>query len=75
MVRECVRHFGSEAKPFTYEWCAVKGNRRPNEEDFNVRTLCGFFVILPLGLEKRKPTCPDCLKKLRRYKRTGSSRK
>ena len=46
------------------QWCAVGDNREPEEVEFNVHTTCNHYVILPLGIEKRQPTCGECLEKL-----------
>jgi len=52
----CVRHRDG--------WCACRQNRRYREETVNVPTLCDHFVVLHNGIEKRVPTCPECLKLL-----------
>lgn len=49
----CVRHRDG--------WCILKNQRNPRYKDHQ-RTLCQYVVTLPLGIEKRRPTCPDCLK-------------
>jgi len=44
-------------------WCATKRTKVPKEEeDDNEPTLCGYFVVLPYGFDRRTPTCPDCKK-------------
>ena len=40
----------------------MKDNRE--RTDFAVPTVCGYFVHLPAGQERRMPTCPECLEKL-----------
>lgn len=30
-------------------WCAVKPNRQPAEDAFQVETKCGYFICLPAG--------------------------
>ena len=49
----CVRHNDG--------WCAAMNNVRPKDAAFNVETACGWYVVLPLGIKLRKPTCPECL--------------
>jgi hypothetical protein len=41
-------------------WCAVKGNRKPEEGAFSVATRCGMHITLPWGIERTIPTCPAC---------------
>ena len=41
-------------------WCAVKGNRKPDEGVFSVATRCGMHITLPWGIERCMPTCPAC---------------
>jgi hypothetical protein len=42
------------------KWCATKSGERPVDTATSVPTRCGFFVILPWGIERRNPTCVDC---------------
>lgn len=53
MNRWCVRHRDG--------WCATASNRPHWEEDNNVPTRCGHFVVLPWGSAYREPTCGECL--------------
>jgi hypothetical protein len=53
----CVKHRES--------WCACKINRKPNEAGFNVPTKCAHFVVMPLGIAKREPTCLECVEVLK----------
>lgn len=48
-------------------WCATRRGRLPRESDvpYNQRTLCGYYVYLPMRYEVRQPDCPDCLRKLK----------
>jgi hypothetical protein len=32
----------------------------------SVKTACGYFVIATGGIERREPSCPECLEKLKR---------
>jgi hypothetical protein len=32
----------------------------PVESATNVPTVCGHFVIMPFGIKRRVPTCPEC---------------
>jgi hypothetical protein len=52
LVRWCVRHRDG--------WCACKVNRNPGESAWSVETACNQFVMLPYGVAKRRPTCPEC---------------
>ena len=54
MIVWCVRHRDG--------WCACESE--PKEGETNVPTKCDHFIWLPMGFEKREPTCPDCLKAL-----------
>ena len=44
-------------------WCASY-KKSPKYSD-SVKTRCGHWVILPLGLQRRYPDCPECRKLLR----------
>ena len=49
-----------------YGWCIVKNQKnRPDESAVNLETLCGYWITFHIGLERREPTCPDCISKLR----------
>lgn len=52
----CVKHNSG--------WCAADPNRAWDDARFNVRTKCGHFIVLPLGGQKGRPTCLECLKAL-----------
>lgn len=41
-------------------WCAVLGTARPVESATNVPTRCGHFVVMPFGIKRRVPNCPEC---------------
>jgi hypothetical protein len=43
-------------------WCGAKGGKRPATTENNVETRCGMWVAQPWGIERREPTCPDCIK-------------
>jgi len=45
-------------------WCAAKPNRKWDEREFNAPTVCGHFVILPLGCKRGEPTCLECCEAL-----------
>lgn len=50
------------------EWCMLASqpkNAPPRYRD-NMKTACDHWVTLPGGMERREPTCPECLAKLRR---------
>lgn len=42
-------------------WCATADGKLHSEEAASVATKCGYFVILPIGASKRRPTCRECL--------------
>lgn len=42
------------------EWCATKDGQPFDESASNVATLCGYFITLPCGSGKRRPTCSEC---------------
>ena len=45
----CVRHRTG--------WCATR------QEDLNsdsIETVCGHYVVLPWGIERRHPNCKEC---------------
>jgi hypothetical protein len=44
-------------------WCRCKGYEKPEESATNIETLCGYLVVLPLEIERCKPTCKECLGK------------
>lgn len=46
------------------EWCAHAKDEPHDEAAFNVPTKCGHWVTLPVGCEKREPTCKWCRKAL-----------
>lgn len=51
-------------------WCFTYRNMKPSEDAVSDRTLCGRYVSFRSGSAKLKePTCPDCLKKLRKASR------
>lgn len=47
-------------------WCATRRHNLPMDTVDNQSTLCRHYVTLPWGFERRRPTCPDCLKVLER---------
>lgn len=51
--RWCVQHKDG--------WCLTLMGIKFPESTWNVETKCGHFVVLPIGCEKRKPTCAECL--------------
>lgn len=63
--RICVKSRGDR-------WCAVSDGLEPREGMPSVAVMCGHFVILPGGIERRAPTCPDCLAALKPAKRKGA---
>lgn len=53
MKKWCVRHETG--------WCATGRKTKPPEDALQVKTICRHWIILPWGIDWRKPTCPDCL--------------
>jgi hypothetical protein len=46
------------------EWCAAADqSEQPRGGDSVVETACSRYVHLPVGVEFRDPTCPECLAK------------
>lgn len=43
-------------------WCETSSqpSGRPRYRE-NVKTVCGGYVVAPLGFERREPTCQECL--------------
>lgn len=52
--RLCVKSRGDR-------WCAVVDGLAPKENASSVAVMCGHFIILPGGIERRAPNCPDCI--------------
>ena len=63
----CVRWAGG--------WCAVKGNYPPPEGQNNVEAVCVMVVTLPMGTERRVPTCPVCRSSIKEKGKTYGSSK
>ncbi len=44
-------------------WCVAASQESPPEsgQEGAAFTLCGFFIHLNFGVERREPTCPDCV--------------
>lgn len=49
-----VRHRGG--------WCATRRKRARYSD--SVPTVCGFYVALPWGVERREPDCQECVQRL-----------
>jgi hypothetical protein len=46
------------------EWCAAADqSEEPRDGESVVETACAHYVHLPVGIERREPTCPECLAK------------
>jgi hypothetical protein len=67
MVRKkwCVRHRGG--------WCATSRKTPPPDDVANQRTVCRHYVVLPWGIEWRRPTCPDCIAVLTKSKESAAT--
>lgn len=53
MTRWCVKHRDG--------WCAVEPDEEPAEGSWSVPTVCGYYVTLPGGYDRREPDCDECL--------------
>lgn len=50
------------------EWCAIQRQADPPPKyDDGLATLCAHWITLTGGIERRRPTCPECLAALERY--------
>jgi len=47
-------------------WCATFKKTTRYQE--SLRTLCGYYITGPGGIEEREPDCPDCLNVLKRVR-------
>ena len=61
--------------PLPMQWCATFRGRKHADDEVNVRTACGFYVVLPVGGEKRRPTCDECLQRVARRRANRKARK
>lgn len=43
------------------QWCATKGDAKPDPRALSDETACAHFVTMRCGSERRKPTCVACL--------------
>jgi hypothetical protein len=42
-------------------WCATSRNHTRYADI--VPTICGYKVVMPFGIERRTPDCPECLRR------------
>lgn len=56
-------------RPMRLRWCATYRGHKHQDTAVNVKTACGYFVVLPCGGERRVPTCADCKKRVARRRR------
>lgn len=61
--RWCVKSKGER-------WCATTDGLEPRQGTTSVPVACGHYVIMPGGIERRAPTCPDCIAALKARKPT-----
>lgn len=47
-------------------WCATATGKQHREDATNVRTRCLQYVVLPMGSERRVPTCVECIEAMKR---------
>lgn len=52
-------------------WCATFRGRAPSEEAYSDHAACGFYVSLRIGSKIRRPTCPACLKVIKRRRKAS----
>ena len=48
-------------------WCAAAPGA--DVDAMSVETVCGHFVTLPIGVERRRPDCPECRAILQRQEK------
>ncbi len=60
----CVGWRMDQSGPTRVGWCATATGRDFDEGMSQVKTRCDHYISLPLGCEKRVPTCDWCLKLL-----------
>lgn len=54
-------------KAFDGQWCATFRGHAPSVDARADRTACGTYIYsLPVGSERRMPTCPDCRQRVQR---------
>jgi hypothetical protein len=65
----CISWIHRDSKGFiitnSREWCMAasqpKGEKKYQE---SIKTACGYFIIATGGIDRREPTCSECLDKL-----------
>lgn len=50
-------------------WCAIEG--KPDPDAIEDATICGQFVVMRIGPERRMPTCAECRTKLKTARRAA----
>lgn len=45
-------------------WCAANVPHRPAAAAVSIPTKCEHWVMLPIGVARREPSCPDCRRAL-----------
>ena len=55
-TRWCAKH--------KHGWCALLIDAPPATREWEVRTLCEYWITLPLGYEQRIPDCPECIARM-----------
>lgn len=53
------------------EYCATYRGRKPDPAAISDRTRCGMFVSFRVGQERRMPTCPECVERVKNWKAKG----
>jgi len=48
-------------------WCATY--KRTTQYQDSIKTLCGHIILFTGGIERRQPTCKECLEKLKRRRK------
>lgn len=49
--------------------CATKSGQRHAADAASVETLCGQYVVLPLGSERGTPDCDECRTEQRKIRK------
>jgi len=52
-------------------WCATRRNHTRYTDV--VPTLCGSVVMLPWGIERREPKCPECRRIIAKRRERGET--
>jgi len=45
-------------------WCQAANQRTKPDAWISVKTACDSWIICPVGIERRRPTCAECRARL-----------